>query len=34
MVRRLNNLTSYPLIPFTPYAMDNISLGATYKLGR
>jgi len=26
-------LISAPVTPFTPYAMDNLSLGATYKLG-
>ena len=29
----LKNLTSYPLSPMSPGLMDNISLGATYKLG-
>lgn len=27
------NLTSYPLMPMAPGVMDNISMGATYKLG-
>ncbi len=29
----LKNLTSYPLSPMAPGLMDNISMGATYKLG-
>lgn len=29
----LKNLTSYPLTPMGPGLMDNLSLGATYKLG-
>ncbi|MDX2430830.1 MAG: hypothetical protein QNK35_07845 [Bacteroides sp.] len=29
----LKNLTSYPLTPMAPGVMDNISMGATYKLG-
>lgn len=29
----LKNLTSYPLAPMAPGLMDNISMGATYKLG-
>lgn len=29
----LKNLTSYPLMPLGPGLMDNISMGATYKLG-
>jgi hypothetical protein len=29
----LKNLTSYPLSPMAPGVMDNMSLGATYKLG-
>jgi len=29
----LKNLTSYPLMPMAPGVMDNISMGATYKLG-
>ena len=27
------NLVSAPVTPLTPYSMDNLSLGATYKLG-
>ncbi len=29
----VKNLTSYPLMPMAPGVMDNLSLGATYKLG-
>ncbi len=29
----LKNLTSYPLTPMGPGLMDNLSMGATYKLG-
>lgn len=29
----LKNLTSFPLMPMGPGMMDNLSLGATYKLG-
>ena len=29
----LKNLTSYPLLPMAPGLVDNLSLGATYKLG-
>jgi hypothetical protein len=29
----VKQLVSAPLTPFTPYALDHISLGATYKLG-
>jgi hypothetical protein len=29
----IKQLLSAPVTPFTPYPMDNISLGATYKLG-
>jgi hypothetical protein len=29
----VKNLISAPYSPFTPYPMDNFSLGATYKLG-
>jgi hypothetical protein len=29
----LKNLTSYPLMPMAPVLMDNVSMGATYKLG-
>ena len=29
----LKNLTSYPLTPMAPGLMDNISMGASYKLG-
>jgi hypothetical protein len=29
----IKQLVSAPVTPFTPYPMDNLSLGATYKLG-
>ena len=29
----VKQLLSSPVAPFTPYPMDNLSLGATYKLG-
>ncbi|MCK5135815.1 MAG: hypothetical protein KAR19_08535 [Bacteroidales bacterium] len=29
----VKNLVTAPVTPFTPYPMDNLSLGATYKLG-
>ena len=29
----IKQLVSAPVSPFTPYPMDNLSLGATYKLG-
>lgn len=29
----IKQLVSAPLTPFTPYPMDNLSLGATYRLG-
>jgi hypothetical protein len=29
----VKRLVSAPIAPFTPYPMDNISLGATYKIG-
>ena len=29
----VKNLTSYPLMPMAPGVVDNLSLGATYKLG-
>jgi hypothetical protein len=29
----VKQLVSAPVTPFTPYPMDNLSLGATYKLG-
>jgi hypothetical protein len=29
----IKQLVSVPVTPFTPYPMDNLSLGATYKLG-
>jgi hypothetical protein len=30
----VKSLISAPITPFTPYPMDNLSLGATYKIGQ